>query len=136
MPNVKSVSVKVGREIAGVCLSLVLGVAGGALCGAAILVFGGLIGRSGNTGEEYIGDWNVATVWLGMLYGAFFGAIVGPIAYVALVRKMGFQRALLPAFLGTLAGGFLGALVAPPMAALSGIGGFLVGVCWAKDRRF
>ena len=130
--EVKSVSAK--REIVGLSFSLLLGIVGGALCGAAILVFGGLMGRSGSTGEEYIGYWNIAEIWLGFLYGGFFGIIVGPIAYVATIRKIGFQRSLLPVFLGTLAGGFLGALAAPPVAAVSGIGGFFAAAYWAKER--
>jgi len=49
--------------------SMVLGIVGGAICGAAILSFGALIGRSGTTGEEYFGYWNIAFVWLGVMYG-------------------------------------------------------------------
>ena len=47
----------VGEAIGGVLLSLLLGIIGGGLCGAAILVFGGLAGRSGTTGTEYFGYW-------------------------------------------------------------------------------
>src|SRR5882757_11012753 len=98
------------EAIGGVLLSLLMGIVGGGLCGAAILVFGGLIGRSGTIGTEYFGYWNVDVIWLGLLYGGFFGAFVGPIAYALWVRKIGFQRALFPAFVGTLVGGFGGAI--------------------------
>jgi len=50
--------------------SVALGMIGGGTCGAAILSFGALIGRSGNTGEEYFGYWNIDVAWLGVMYGA------------------------------------------------------------------
>ena len=125
---------KAGKAIGGTLVSLILGILGGGVCGAAILVFGGLIGRSGNTGEEYVGHWNIASVWLGLLYGGFFGAFVGPLAYALVVRKIGFQKALFPAFVGTLVGGFGGAIAGPPLAAITGIFGFFVGVAWAKIK--
>jgi len=46
---------------------------------------------------------------LGLGYGGFFGAFLGPIAYTLVVRKIGFQKAVWPAFVRTLAGGFAGA---------------------------
>ena len=103
-------------------LSLLLGIVGGSACGAAILAFGALIGR------------NIALVWLGLLYGALLGAFVGPIAYALVVYEIGFQRVLWPAFVGTLAGGFAGAIVGPPLAVVTGILGFFVGVFWARSK--
>lgn len=129
--NQNSLVFRTGKEVLGACFSLLLGIVGGALCGAAILVFGGLIGRSGSTGAEYLGYWDIAEVWLGFLYGGLFGAILGPIAYGVAVRKTGFRRAILPAFAGTLAGGMLGALASPPAAVFSGVGGFFIGILWA-----
>jgi hypothetical protein len=107
-----------------ILLSIPLGIVGGGACGAAILSFGDLIGRSGDTGTGYVGYWNVASVWLSFLYGGLLGALVTPIAYVTLVRKVGFQKAFMPATIGTLLGGFLGALVGPPFAVLTGLAGF------------
>ena len=128
MTNGSQLRFKVAKGLLGTGLSVLLGIAGGALCGAAILVFGGLVGRSQTTGTEYLGYWNIAEVWLGFLYGGFFGAIVAPIGYVIAVRRIGFRRAMPPAFVGTLAGGCLGALVGPPVAALTGICGFFAGL--------
>jgi hypothetical protein len=124
----------VGEAIGGVFLSLLLGIIGGGLCGAAILVFGGLIGRSGTTGTEYFGYWNVDVIWLGLLYGGFFGAFVGPLAYPFLIRKIGFQKSILPGFIGTIIGGFIGAVVAPPLAVLTGICGFLLALFWRRIK--
>jgi hypothetical protein len=134
MNETESFFVKAGKVGGGVFLSLLLGIVGGGSCGAAILVFGALIGRSGTTGTEYIGYWNTSLVWLGLLYGGFFGAFVGPIAYALVVRKIGFQKALWPAFVGTLVGGLAGAVAGPPVAALTGISGFFVGVYRAKAK--
>ena len=105
-----------------------------AVCGAAILSFGDLIGRSGDTGTGYVGYWNVASIWLGFLYGGILGALVTPIAYLALVRKIGFRKAFLPATIGTLMGGFVGAVVGPPLAVLTGVVGFFVTIRWAVHR--
>ena len=76
-----------------VVLAILLGIVGGGVCGAAILSFGALIGRNGSTGTEYVGYWVIELVWLGFLYGGLLGAFVAPIAYVTLVRKIGFQKA-------------------------------------------
>ena len=68
----------VGEAIGRLFLSLLLGTIGGGLCGAAILVFGGLIGR-GDDRHRIFGYWNVDVIWLGLLYGGFFGAFLGSI---------------------------------------------------------
>lgn len=125
---------KTAKTIGGVLLSMLLGIVGGAVCGAVILSFADLIGRSGDTGYEYVGYWSIETVWLGFLYGGFFGAFVGPLAYPFLVRRIGFQKALLPAFAGTILGGFVGAMVTPPLAVLTGIGGFFGALAWTKSK--
>lgn len=67
----------VGREIGGMGVSITLGLVGGAICGAVILSFGALLGRSGTTGTEYVGYWDVGLVWVGFLYGGLFGMICG-----------------------------------------------------------
>ena len=122
-----------GKAVGSVFLSLLLGLAGGGICGAAILVFGAFIGRSGTTGTEYFGYWDPATVPIGLFYGGLLGAILGPLAYAFLVRKIGFQKAILPAFLGTIVGGFVGAVAGPPFAVLTGICGFFLAL-WARVR--
>ena len=109
-------------------LSVLLGILGGAILGAVILSFGGFIGRSGNTGEEFVGYWNIATVWLGCLYGGLFGMIAAPIAYLTLIRKIGLRKAWLPAATGTLVGGLVGAVVGPPSAAFVGVAGFFIAI--------
>jgi len=122
-----------GKAVGSVFLSLLLGLAGGGICGAAILVFGAFIGRSGTTGKEYFGYWDPAIVPIGLFYGGLLGAVVGPLAYPFLVRKIGFQKAILPAFLGTMVGGFVGAVAGPPFAVLTGICGFFLAL-WARVR--
>lgn len=134
MANPESFLEKCAKAVGGVFLSLLLGILGGGICGAVILSFGDLIGRSGDAGYEYVGYWEVATVWLGLLYGALFGAFVGPLAYPFLVRRIGFQKALLPAFIGTLLGGFAGAVAGPPLAVLTGICGFFIALLWTKSK--
>ena len=123
-----------GKALGSVFLSLLLGMAGGGICGAAILVFGAFIGRSGTTGTEYFGYWDPAIVPIGLFYGGLLGTIVGPLAYAVLVRKIGFQKAILPAFLGTIVGGFGGAVAGPPFAALAGICGFFLALFWTRVR--
>jgi hypothetical protein len=125
---------RLANEVGGICLSLFSGIIGGAICGAAILVFGAFIGRSGTTGEEYFGFWDPAIIPIGLFYGGLFGAIAGLLAYPLLVRKIGFRKAILPAFLGTMVGGFLGAIAGPPFAVLMGIGGFFVALIWTRVR--
>jgi len=112
--------------------SMVLGIVGGAICGAAILSFGALIGRSGTTGEEYFGYWNIAFVWLGVMYGGPLGAFVAAVAYATLVRTIGIRRAIIPATLGTLAGGFVGSLLGPPVAVVNGVMGFFIALIRAR----
>jgi hypothetical protein len=96
---------KLAKEVGGISLSLLSGTIGGAICGAAILVFGAFIGRSGTTGEDHFGVWDPTIIPIGLLYGGLFGAIVGLLAYPSLVRKIGLRTAIFPAFLGTIVGG-------------------------------
>jgi hypothetical protein len=118
----------------GISLSLLLGILGGGICGAVILLFGGLIGRGGSTGTEHVGYWSVDAAGLGLLYGSLFGAIAGPLAYALVVREIGYQKTVRPALLGTLIGGFLGSVSGPPAAALLGICGFFVALILARPR--
>jgi hypothetical protein len=115
-------------------LSIAVGAVGGAVCGAAILSFGDLIGRSGSTGSEYVGYWSIDTVWLGFLYGGLLGALVTPVAYLTMVRKIGFRKAFLPAASGTLLGGIVGAIGSPPTAVLTGVAGFFLAINWTVQK--
>jgi hypothetical protein len=124
---------KVCKLSLGLCASVPLGVVGGGVCGAAILSFNVLLGRSGTTGMRF-GDWNPSVAWVGLLYGGFFGVFVTPLAYVFLIRKMGFQKTFWPAVVGTLIGGFAGAVAGPPLAVLTGLSGFFIGVYWATSK--
>lgn len=125
----------VDKDTVGFGFSLLLGALGGAICGAAILSFGALIGQSGDTGAEYVGYWEPSIIWLGFLYGGLVGTIVAPIAYLMLVREIGFRRAFLPATGGALVGGFFGAILGPPLAVLTGVAGFFFAVYWAARHR-
>jgi hypothetical protein len=115
-------------------VSTLLGILGGAVFGAAFLSFGDLIGRSGNTGAEFVGSWELADVWLGGLYGGLFGALAAPTAYLILIHKIGLRKAFLPATTGTLIGGLIGALVGPPSAAFAGVAGFFIAIKRAVDN--
>jgi hypothetical protein len=124
---------KTTQVIGGVLLSFLLGITGGGICGAAILFFNAFIGRSETTGE-YFGYWNLWNIPIGLFCGAPIGALAGPLAYPFLIRKIGFQKALLPAFAGTLMGGFAGAVVGPVFAVISGIFGFFLALVWARVK--
>jgi uncharacterized membrane protein len=117
---------RTGKHARGVIFSLALGIFGGGLCGAAILSFIDLMGRSGTTGEEYIGHWSIGDIGVGFMYGAPLGGIVAPLAYATLVRTIGFRRALIPATVGTLAGGIAGGLVHPLLSQITGVVGFFI----------
>ena len=60
---------------------LAIGAVGGTICAAVILSFGGLIGRSGDTGSEYVGFWSPAYLGLGFFYGSITGIIFYPIGW-------------------------------------------------------
>src|SRR5690242_1884788 len=113
-------------------LSMLLGLLGGGVLGAAILSFANFIDWLRFGVSSYVGLWR-ADVWLGCLYGGLFGALVAPIAYLTLIHKIGLRKALLPAAAGTLIGGFVGALVGPGSAAFAGIAGFFIAIKRAVD---
>lgn len=106
--------------------SLALGIYGGGLCGAAILSSIDLMGRSGTTGQEYVGHWSIGDILVGFMYGAPLGAIVAPLAYATLVRTIGFRRAIIPATFGAVAGGIAGGLVHPLLSQMTGVARFFI----------
>jgi hypothetical protein len=119
--------VNVRKLVLGFLISAPVGFVGGAITGAAILSFNVFLGQSGTTGEHF-GDWNSAVLWLGAIYGAFFGFLLTPIAYVLLFRRIGFRAAWLPGVIGTLVGGLVGAFHSPVLAILFGVVGLFTGV--------
>jgi hypothetical protein len=114
--------------------SLLIGAFGGATCGSLILSFGYFIGR-GDAQTNTLGTFYVPGFILGALYGGLFGTFVVPIAYVLVLRRIGFSRPLVSAFVGTMVGGFLGAIVMPPLAMLMGTLGFSLGVAYAARKK-
>ena len=125
---------RIAKHVLGLILSIALGFLGGAICGAAILSFGDLIGRTGSTGD-HIGNWSVGDLGVGAMYGAPLGAIVALIAYPILVRTIGIRRAIVPATVGTLAGGFAGCvMMGAPFAVPTGVIGFFAALVWTRTR--
>ena len=122
----------VTKHAVGLLFSLALGISGGAICGAAIVSFGGLIGRSCTTGTDYVGYWSMWEAGVGAMYGAPLGAVAAPVAYATLVCTIGIRRAIIPATLGTLAGGFVGSFWCPPFAVLTGVIGFFTALILAR----
>ncbi len=117
-------------------LSVPIGILGGSVCGIVILSFNSLIGRSGTTGTEYIGYWDWGILGLGIMYGSFVGLFVAPLGYLIFLRKIGLQKAILPASLGTMLGGCFGVLIGPSEALRYGCLGFFVSllVLWLVAR--
>jgi hypothetical protein len=125
---------RIVKHVVELIFSIALGIFGGAVCGAAILSFGDLIGRTGSTGD-HIGNWSVGDLGVGAMYGAPLGAIVALVAYPILVRKIGIRRAILPATVGTLAGGFAGCVImGAPFGVPTGIIGFFAALVWTRTR--
>jgi hypothetical protein len=105
-------------------LSFRVGAIGGAVCGIIILSFASLTGHSGTTGSEYVGAWDWGVLGLGLLYGSFFGILLAPLGHVIFLKRIGFKKAILPAFAGTILGGLFGALSSPLGALFYGCLGF------------
>ncbi len=116
------------RHIAGLLLSVALGLVGGMICGAVILSLCGLSGRDGTTGQEYVGFWDWGLLLIGAMYGAPVGAMAGPIAYLTVLRTTGIKRAIVPLALGTILCGFAGSLASPLYGLTAGVAGFFVGL--------
>ena len=117
----------------GLACSILAGLIGGAVCGAAIAVFAGLIGTTCDPGTSC---WEIeGFVPTAVIFGACVGAIVTPFAYLPLVRKIGFRRAWCPAAIGTLIGGSVGFAIFPPVVFLTGVFGFFAALCWVSEKR-
>ncbi len=107
-------------------MSLPFGAIGGAISGIIIFSFASLTGHSGTTGSEYVGAWDWGNIGLGIMYGGFFGLLLGPLGYFILLKNIGIKKAILPAFVGTIAGGCLGALKNISAGLLYGCVGFFI----------
>jgi hypothetical protein len=102
------------------------GAVGGAASGIIILSFASLTGHSGTTGSEYVGAWDWGNIGLGIMYGGFFGLLMGPLGYIIFLRQIGLRKAILPAAAGTIVGGCLGTLNHIAAALLYGCIGFFL----------
>src|SRR2546421_3499797 len=76
--------------------SFLIGAFGGAICGSLILSFGYFIARGGDSPAEPFGTLSLAALLLGAIYGGFFGAFVVPIAYLAVLKRIGSNVRLSP----------------------------------------
>jgi hypothetical protein len=121
-------------HIRGLVFSVLLGLFGGIICGATILSLCGLCGRSRTSGANYVGYWNIGMAFVGAMYGGPLGVAVGPLAYVTLVRTLGFKEAIGPAMLGTISGGFLGSLVNPLFGIPTGVAGFFIALLISRYK--
>lgn len=106
-------------------LSLPFGAIGGAMCGTVIFSFASLTGNTGDTGS-YVGAWDWGVLGLGIMYGGFFGILMGPLGYIIFLRNIGIKKAILPAAIGTIVGGCFGALNHIAAALFYGCLGFFL----------
>ena len=116
--------------------SLPFGAIGGAVCGVVIFSFASLIGHSGTTGSQYVGAWNWGAIVLGVMYGGFFGLLMGPLGYIIFFRQIGLNKAIIPAGIGTIVGGCIGALNHIAAALFYGCIGFFLSLftVWLISR--
>jgi hypothetical protein len=116
------------KNAANFLLAVLIGIVGGAFCGAIIFPI-----SLWRTTREL--NWEFSVLGWGFLYGATIGAFSVSVAYLFVLRKTGLKRAFVPSLAGTLVGGFLGAIVAPFWAMVSGILGFSFAVIWIASRK-
>jgi hypothetical protein len=109
-------------------IGLFLGALEGSVFGFYFLSLCDLLGKSGNTGAEYIGHWDVLYDFLGgILYGGIIGGIGGAILHGIRRRGVDLRRMNIRAAVLMLILGSLGCAVGPPGAAASGLVGYFVG---------
>ena len=116
--------------------SLRFGAIGGAVSGIIIFSFASLTGHSGTTGTEYVGAWDWGNIGLGIIYGGFFGLLLGPLVYFIFLKNIGIRKAILPAFIGTIAGGCLGTLKHISAGLLYGCIGFFIALAVLKTKHY
>lgn len=115
--TLKSICVLAGIFCIGLC--------GGLIAGFIILSFGFYIGKSGSTGNEYIGFWDPEyALWLASWIGAPIGGISFLVAYYAMLRGISWGRILIATLSGTVLGGGIGAFNNLWVAAMLGVAGF------------
>jgi hypothetical protein len=128
---------KLSRPSDELLMSLPFGAIGGAVCGSVILSFASLIRHSGITRSEYVGAWELADIGLGIIYGGFFGMLMGPLGYIIFLHNIGLRKAILPASIGTIVGGCFGAFNHILAALFYGCLGFFLSLFgfWLIMRR-
>jgi hypothetical protein len=123
---IKNKKMKSNQPSQNILKSLPYGALGGAASGIIIFSFASLTGHSGTTGSEYVGAWDWGNVGLGILYGGFFGLLLGPLGYFIFLKNIELKKAILPAFIGTTLSGCAGALTNILKALLYGCIGFFL----------
>ncbi|MEI8291025.1 MAG: hypothetical protein WCH99_16290 [Verrucomicrobiota bacterium] len=117
---------------------LAIGAAGGTICAAVILSFGGLIGRSGDTGSEYVGYWSPAYLVLALFYGSLVGMIFYPIGRELFLSGFSSRELFIAAgkiAIITIVFGCIGAFRNQFAALLFGILGFYAGCFLFRNRK-
>lgn len=109
----RALTVTFGLSILGLICGALLG-------GVAVLVDLGRHLRQADVG----GSWGAFSV--GAMFGAFVGAILGPLVAWVFLRRVPLCRAIAETALGTLAGILGGALLATHPILLLGLFGFLL----------
>jgi len=94
------------REALRFGVAWLLGIIGGALCGAALNAVFDLLCRDVRPVDGFSSPY-LAAASFGAFIGAILGAIITPIAYPWLIRSTGLQKAFWAAMIGTMLGGFL-----------------------------
>ena len=114
------------------------GAIGGTICASFIFSFGGLIGRSGDTGSEYVGYWSPGYLGLGLFYGSIVGIIFYPVGWLVFLSGFSFQELLLAACkvsIVTIAFGCIGAIHNQILAFFCGVYGFYLGCFIFRNRQ-
>ncbi len=108
-------------------LSIVgVGAVGGFDVCCLLLTFGFFIGHSGHAGQEYLGLTNATFVaWLSATVGLVLGAVLFPIGYDIMGRRLPLKRGAEIFLVAGLLGGLIGAFDSPQTAALLGTAAFL-----------
>lgn len=124
-----------GRKAAQAAFLALIGAAGGLVIGFVAFAFGGLIGRSGYTGQEYVGYWAPQEYWwMAKTFAAPVGAVMAPVTYLGFLQHVPLKAAVVSGAIGTLLGGLIGALGSPLHAGLAACSGFLLACMLVSDK--
>jgi len=119
-------------------LSFPVGFLGGSICGFFILSFGALIGKSGNTGCEYIGYWSLGYLLLATMYGGPLGFLFFPLGHALFLGGIPSSRLITLSWkiaTFTIIGGCIGAIRGPIEAVPCGLVGFFVGCIFYARKK-